>query len=122
MGQIDHPFSKVGGRLLARQRHQNHELVAPIPDGEILVSSGLAQQIGYPDKGLVSDIVSIAVIDSLEVVQVHHEEGQRIILKSIPRDVLLEIVVKETTIVKTGEFVLKDQARRIFTDDLEVIQ
>jgi hypothetical protein len=112
----------MGGRLLARQRHQNHELVAPIPDGEILVSSGLAQQIRYPDKGLVSDIVSIVVIDSLEVVQVHHEEGQRIILESIPRDVLLEIVVKETAVVKTGEFVLKDQARRIFTDELEVVQ
>jgi len=66
--------------------------------------------------------VAVAVIDSLEVIHVHHEKGQRIILEGTPRDVLLEIVIKETAIVKPGEFVFKDQAGRIFSDDLEVVQ
>src|SRR4030043_307020 len=99
MGQTDQLFSEVDRRLLARQGHQDHELVACIPDGKILVPGSLAKQIGYPDKSLISHIVPIAVIDSLKIIQVHHEEGQRIILEGTPRDILLEIVVKETAIV-----------------------
>jgi hypothetical protein len=54
--------------------------------------------------------VPVAVIDSLEIIQVHHEKGQGIILKGIPWDVLLEVVVKKTAVVKTGKFVLENQA------------
>jgi hypothetical protein len=66
--------------------------------------------------------VPVAVVDSLEIVHVHHEKGQGIVLEGVPGDVLLEVVVQEAAIVETREFVLEDQAGGIFSDDLEMIQ
>jgi hypothetical protein len=54
------------------------------------------------------------------MVQVHHEKGQRVVLEPVPWDVLLKIVVEKSAVIKAGEFVFEDQARRIFSKVLKL--
>ena len=65
--------------------------------------------------------MAVRVVDLFEVVQVHHEKCQRVVLEGVPWNILLKIVVKKSAVIKTGEFVFEDQARRIFSKVLKLV-
>ncbi len=60
---------------------------------------------GYED--FVPDIVSIAVIDLLEVIDVHHDEGQLMAQAQGPRGLLIKPIGKQAAIRQAGELIVQ---------------
>ena len=84
-----------------RGRHQDGELFPPVAADQIRFRDGLHYSGGYNSQNFVAGTVTVIVIDCLEVVDVHHHAGQRLIL--FPRLVPDGFeVTKETATVQTA--------------------
>ena len=66
----------LGALLLGVDRH-DRELVAAVAGHEIVGADGLAQREPDAAEDLVAGQMALALVDLLEVVQVHEDDGQR---------------------------------------------
>jgi hypothetical protein len=121
VNQADEVFTGAHRSLLIPLGQEDHELITGVTDRQVLLPRRFFDEIGQMDERLISGIMSVGVIDVLEMIQVQHDQGDGILIQSIPSYVLLEIVVEESAVVEPGQLVLEDQAGRVFADMLKII-
>ena len=102
-------------------REQEHELVAAITDRMAVFALHFSDQLGDPDEGLVTRIVTVRVVDLLEEVEVHREKRDGKVLRAVPLDLVLEIAVQVAPVIDAGQLVLEDEAGRILPYVLQEI-
>src|SRR3954465_4521362 len=64
------------GRLAARTGEQDRELVAAEAGDEVIGAQHSAQALGHHDEQAVARLVAERVVDHLEVVEVHEDDGE----------------------------------------------
>ena len=64
----------------------------------------------------------MGVVDALESIKIHHEQGHRVALQGIPIDLVLEVIQEEATVVEAGQFIFKNQTRGIDAHILKIIE
>src|SRR4051794_36605690 len=74
----EQPLAAGDRRLGARLGHQQHELLATRADQDVLGPQLAEQQAAGPHQHLVADLVTEAVVDGLEVIEVEHGEAERL--------------------------------------------
>ena len=60
------------------------------------------------DEHLIAGIMTVGVIDSLEVIHIHHDQGYGLAIQGVPRNLVLEEVEEEAAVIDAGELVFKD--------------
>ena len=105
---LDDRLGRDPRALLVAARQQDRELVAAEPEG----LAALAQVRGQLGEHLVAGGMAEAVVDLLEVVDVHEAEAERIALRLRVGELALEPVVEVAVVAELGERVGERQAHR----------
>ena len=95
-----------GQRLRAPKvtgRKDDRELLASHPAHDVLGSSRGSQHVGDLHQELVSDPVPVDVVDLLEVVEVEHHQGDRVVLGGGTHHLLAKPIVERAVVVEAGE-------------------
>ena len=87
---------------------QDGELVAAVAgEGVALAQAGL-EALAHLDEKLVADLVPEAVVDRLEAIEVHEEDGEAVPLApSRPRERALDEIVEERPVGQLGERIVE---------------
>ncbi len=84
-------FGTKQGGSMGQPRHEQHELLAPIPAKRIAVTRGRAQHFGDALEHGVPCFMPQPVVDTLEVVYIHHKHRQSLPRHhALPLEVILE--------------------------------
>ncbi len=83
--------------------HDDPELLAAEPADDVRGPHGLAEDVGERDENLVAGAVPVDVVDALEVVDVEHEDGDRVVRPADPVELGAQAVVEVAVVVEAGE-------------------
>ena len=87
----------VGGR------QDDRELLASDPADDVAGAHGRTQHVGHLEQELIADPVSVDVVDLLEVVQVEHDQTDRVVLGRRSHELLPHAVVERPVVVEAGQ-------------------
>ena len=93
-----------GVRLAACAVEQQRELVAAEAGGGVALAEASAQAVGHRAQQLVAGVVSVAVVDRLELVDVEQQHAHA---RAAALERVLEAVVEERAVGKLGERVVE---------------
>ena len=92
----------VDGRCLGQQ---DGELLAAVAGHEVGFAGAVGEDRRHPAQDVVAPGVAEAVVDPLEVVEVHHQERERVAVAFAAPHLALEGVLEVTVVVEAGELV-----------------
>src|SRR5688500_568220 len=100
---VDASGNRIGG-LCSRGGEGDRELIASEPANAVALTSGFGQLTGDVPKDVVSAVVPMPVVDTLELIEVDHKDANRF---SLPgrRDHPFEKVIEAATIEDAGQLV-----------------
>ncbi len=109
VGGTDRHFEPIGkldgGDSVHDAEYEHNEFVAAHPGDEVVVADAIDQAPGYETENFVADVVTVSVIDRLEVVEIDVEQGQR-----APRfDERLQPFGQQIPIAQAGEAVVSGE-------------
>ena len=87
----------------ARGGHDDRELLAADPADDVRRTDARAQDLAEPDQDLVPDTVPVDVVELLEVVDVEHEDGDRVVRTARARQLGPEAVVEVAVVPEPCE-------------------
>ena len=90
-------MGEVGGR------ENDRELLAADPADDVARPHGRAKQVCHLEQELVADAVAVDVVDLLEVVEVEHDQADRVVLRRRPHELLPQAVVERPVVVEAGQ-------------------
>src|SRR4030095_9828005 len=97
------PLGDVDGPELGAAGEEHHDLLAAVPDARIVVADAQHQETRDAAKDLVADLVTVLVVDALEVVDVDERAGDRVVRLHAALGELRELVVDVRAREQTGE-------------------
>ena len=80
---LQDPIGEQAGQLAIGPRQQHHELVTAEADGKSLLAGHVREQTRQPAERLVARIVPQRVVDLLEMVEIHDQERERVVLAGV---------------------------------------
>src|SRR5581483_4958396 len=99
------PFREGVGLGAAGVGKHDNELVASDPGSEIAGAQPLLNRSGDGLQGSIATLVSVGVVDRLEVVQVEQQERERFAVAVGSGDLPLELAAKVPSVGKASEIV-----------------
>ena len=60
------------------------------------------------DEYLIAGIMTVGVIDFLEVIHIHHDQSDGLAIKGVPRNLVLVEVEEKAPVIDAGKLVFKD--------------
>jgi hypothetical protein len=66
--------SSLGRRAGPSQRYCVRDLLAAVATGDIRGSHGLTDDGGHRSQAIVTDLMAVAVVEKLEMVDIEHQE------------------------------------------------
>ena len=100
---LGHARREAHGIACVAGGHDDAELLAAQPADDVGAADGLAEDVGERDEHLVAGAVAVDVVDALEVVDVEHEHGNRVMRAADPVQLGPEAVVEVAVVVEAGE-------------------
>ena len=91
----------TGGRVGGG--HHDRELLAADPADDVRAANRRAQDLGEGDEDSVAGSVAVHVVDLLEIVDVEHEDGHRIVRAARARQLGANAIVEEPVVPQPGE-------------------
>ena len=83
--------------------HDDAELLAPEPADDVVRPDGAADGVGQELEQLVADAVAVHVVHALEVVDVEHEHGDRLVRHARLLQRAAEPLVEAAVVEESGE-------------------
>ncbi len=90
-------------RARVARGHDHAELLAADAADDVGLAHGLARQTRDLDEQLVAGSVAVDVVDTLEVVEVEHQDGDRVVGARGTRQLGAQPLVEVAVVVETGE-------------------
>ena len=106
LGVADAPTNTFGDLLAGRDRstrQHTHKLFAPKSGCEISLSDCLSDALGNKPKDLVSKLMTVLVVESLEVVYIDKKDAESFSMLHHPDLLGAQEGVKSTSVGKTGQ-------------------
>ena len=91
------------GALAGRSREQDQELLAAPATGVVVDAEGAPKSLADTSQDLVSDVVSVGVVDLLEVVEVEEDDRELVALLLRRAQLVVEDLTEEAAVVEPGE-------------------
>ena len=88
---------EVGGR------QDDRELLTSDTADDVAGAHGCTQYVGHLEQELVADAVSVDVVDLLEVVEVEHDQADRVVLRRRAHELLPNAIVERAVVVEAGQ-------------------
>ncbi len=85
------------------RRHDHAELLTADATDDVGVAHRLSRQARELDQQLIAGSVTVDVVDPLEVVEVEHQDGDRVVRARRPRQFGAEPVMEEAMVVEPGQ-------------------
>ncbi len=85
------------------RRHDHAELLAADAADDVGAANGVARDARDLNQHLVADAVAVHVVDALEVVEVEHQHGDRVVRARCARQLCTQALVEVAVVVETGE-------------------
>ena len=104
--RFDDAFADPGYLLPGNMRRDDGKFVAAVPEQQVHVGSGaFAQDIGDADQHLVATLMSVLVVVCLEVVDVQHDQEERIVLPVSPVGLFHDFLIEIAPVVQFGQVI-----------------
>src|SRR5262249_41537708 len=97
------PFGKASGIVDRRRAHEERELLATVPGEKILRADTTRDLVHDSPKHDVARSVTGSVVDRLEVIEIEEHHAERDAVTPCMRELDLEPLAKEATVVRTRE-------------------
>jgi hypothetical protein len=81
----------------------DHELLAAQPRQRVGIAGALAQDLRHRLQHRVADVVAVAVVDALEVVDVHDDDRELLRVAAATHQLLVEHLVELAPVVQPGQ-------------------
>ncbi|MCY1308246.1 hypothetical protein D9M70_582380 [compost metagenome] len=93
--------------------HDYGELVATQAEGAVRLAQAAAQAFGNADQQAIADLVAVAVVDFLEVVEVEEQHGGGFRTGPGCRNVPLQLLVEGLAIAQAGQSIAVGQVDQL---------
>src|SRR4051812_28226967 len=95
-----HPLRECDGGVKHGSGQEEHELLAAVPPNAIDLARLVLQDVGELFQHFVTGLVTVSVVDAFELVQVAHDERERLAQPLRVREHLVDALVEVATIVE----------------------
>ena len=101
--RVRQPAREVERVARVARGHDHAELLAAEPADDVGAAQLAAQEDGQLGENLVARAVAVDVVDALEVVDVEHEDGDRVARAARARELRAQAVVEVAVVVEAGQ-------------------
>ena len=100
---VDDPAREAERVARVARGHDHAELLAAEPADDVRGAHDALEEVGQLDEHEVAEAVAVDVVHPLEVVEVEHEHGDRVVRPARPVQLGAKAVVEVAVVVEAGE-------------------
>src|SRR5207302_861692 len=101
--RLGDPPGQAAGELVVARREDDAELLAAEPADDVGAAYRAAKRGREAAEHLVARPVAVDVVDALEVVDVEHQDGDRVVRAARSLELLAQAVVEGAAVVEAGQ-------------------